>query len=92
VLIVVAILTVIVVAIGMAFYHLHSRSTGCGPAHLVVGIVTFCALGLASPSSSQCDALGHRHGLYFPCVHLRRLLPARQVRSRPIADWFPIFP
>jgi len=96
VLIVVAILTVIVVSIGMAFYHLHF------PYHLaavlitlVVGIVTFCALGLAVtvivPNADAAPAIVN--GLYFPVVFISGVfypLAQGSVLAR-IADWFPIF-
>jgi len=96
VLIVVAILTVIVVALGMAFYHLHF------PFHplavlvtLVVGIVTFCALGLAVtvivPNADAAPAIVN--GLYFPVVFISGVfypLAQGSVLAR-IADWFPIF-
>ena len=88
VLIVVAILTVIVVGIGMAFYDLHF------PFHplavlvtLLVGIVTFCALGLAVtilvPNADAAPAI--INGIYFPVVFISGSVLAR------IADWFPIF-
>jgi len=96
VLIVVAILTVVVVGIGMAFYHLHF------PFHpfavlvtLVVGIVTFCALGLAVtvivPNADAAPAIVN--GLYFPVVFISGVfypLAQGSVLAR-IADWFPIF-
>ena len=96
VLIVVAILTVLVVAIGMAFYHLHF------PYHvlavvltLVVGIVTFCALGLAVtilvPNADAAPAI--INGIYFPVVFISGVFyPLAQGSTLArIADWFPIF-
>ena len=96
VLIVVAILTVVMVAIGMAFYHLHF------PFHpaavlvtLLVGIVTFCALGLAVtilvPNADAAPAVVN--GIYFPVVFISGVfypLAQGSVLAR-IADWFPIF-
>jgi ABC-2 type transport system permease protein len=96
VLIVVAILTVLVVAMGMAFYHLHF------PYHpaavlvtLVVGIVTFCSLGLAVtilvPNADAAPAIVN--GLYFPIVFISGVfypLAQGSILAR-IADWFPIF-
>jgi len=96
VLIVVAILTVVMVAIGMASYHLHF------PFHpaavlvtLLVGIVTFCALGLAVtilvPNADAAPAVVN--GIYFPVVFISGVfypLAQGSVLAR-IADWFPIF-
>ena len=96
VLIVVAILTVLVVSLGIAFYGLHF------PYHvvavlvtLVVGIVTFCALGLAVtilvPNADAAPAVVN--GLYFPIVFISGVfypLAQGSVLAR-IADWFPIF-
>jgi ABC-2 type transport system permease protein len=96
VLIVVAILTVLVVGIGMFFYHLHF------PYHplavlltLLVGIVTFCALGLAVtilvPNADAAPAI--INGIYFPVVFISGVfypLAQGSVLAR-IADWFPIF-
>ena len=96
VLIVVALLTVFVVGIGMAFYNLHF------PFHplavlvtLVVGIVTFCALGLAVtilvPNADAAPAI--INGIYFPVVFISGVfypLSQGSVLAR-IADWFPIF-
>ena len=73
VLINVALLTVLVVAIGMAFYHLHF------PYHVVavvvtllVGIVTFCALGMAvTILITNADAApAVINGIYFPIVFI----------------------
>jgi len=96
VLIVVAILTVIVVAIGMAFYHLHFPfHPGAVLVTLLVGIVTFCALGLAVtvivPNADAAPAIVN--GLYFPVVFISGVfypLAQGSVLAR-IADWFPIF-
>jgi ABC-2 type transport system permease protein len=96
VLIVVSILSVLVVTLGIAFYHLHF------PYHLaavlvtlVVGIVTFCALGLAVtilvPNADAAPAI--INGLYFPVVFISGVfypLTQGSVLAR-IADWFPIF-
>ena len=96
VLIVVAVLTVLVVALGLAFYNLHF------PYHpfavvltLVVGIITFCALGLAVtilvPNADAAPAI--INGLYFPVVFISGVfypLAQGSVLAR-IADWFPIF-
>ena len=96
VLIVVAILTVIVVSLGLAFYDLHF------PYHpfavvvtLFVGIVTFCALGLAVtvlvPNADAAPAI--INGLYFPVVFISGVfypLAQGSVLAR-IANWFPIF-
>ena len=96
VLIIVALLTVLIVGIGMAFYHLHF------PYHpfavlvtLVVGIVTFCALGLAVtilvPNADAAPAVVN--GIYFPVVFISGVfypLAQGSVLAR-IADWFPIF-
>ena len=96
VLIVVAILTVIVVSLGIAFYDLHF------PYHpfavvvtLLVGIVTFCALGLAVtvlvPNADAAPAI--INGLYFPVVFISGVfypLAQGSVLAR-IANWFPIF-
>jgi ABC-2 type transport system permease protein len=95
VLINVAILAVVVVGIGMAFYHLHF------PYHpaavvltLLVGIVTFCALGLAVtvivPNADAAPAVVN--GIYFPIVFISGVfypLSSGSVLSR-IADWFPV--
>ncbi|HVC67876.1 MAG TPA: ABC transporter permease [Acidimicrobiales bacterium] len=96
VLIVVAILTVIVVAIGMAFYHLHFPfHPGAAVLTLVVGIVTFCSLGLAVtvlvPNADAAPAVVN--GLYFPVVFISGVfypLAQGSVLAR-IADVFPIF-
>jgi len=96
VLIVVAILTVLVVSIGMAFYHLHfPYHLGAVLLTLLVGIVTFCALGLAVtilvPNADAAPAIVN--GLYFPVVFISGVfypLAQGSVLAR-IADWFPIF-
>ena len=95
VLINVALLTVLVVGIGMVFYHLHF------PYHpvavvvtLLVGIVTFCALGLAvTVLVTNADAApAVINGIYFPIVFISGVfypLTNGSVLSR-IADYFPI--
>jgi ABC-2 type transport system permease protein len=96
VLIVVALLTVLVVAIGMAFYHLHFPfHPGAVLVTLLVGIVTFCALGLAVtilvPNADAAPAIVN--GIYFPIVFISGVfypLSQGSVLAR-IADWFPIF-
>ena len=91
----VVLLAVLVVGIGMAFYHLHF------PYHpaavvltLLVGIVTFCALGLAVtvivPNADAAPAV--INGIYFPIVFISGVfypLSNGSVLSR-IADWFPV--
>ena len=96
VLIVVAILTVLVVGIGMAFYHLHfPYHPGAVLVTLLVGIVTFCALGLAVtilvPNADAAPAIVN--GIYFPVVFISGVfypLAQGSVLAR-IAAWFPIF-
>jgi ABC-2 type transport system permease protein len=95
VLINVALLTVLVVAIGMAFYHLHF------PYHVVavlvtllVGIVTFCALGMAvTILITNADAApAVINGIYFPIVFISGVfypLGSTSVLSK-IANYFPI--
>ncbi len=96
VLVVVALLSVLVIALGMSFYNLHF------PFHplavlvtLFVGIVTFCALGLAVtvivPNADAAPAV--INGIYFPVVFISGVfypLAQGSVLAR-IADWFPIF-
>ena len=96
VLVVVAIITVLIVGIGMTSYHLHF------PYHplavlvtLVVGIITFCALGLAVtilvPNADAAPAI--INGIYFPVVFISGVfypLAQGSVLAR-IADWFPVF-
>ena len=91
----VALLAVVVVGIGMTFYHLHF------PYHpaavvltLLVGIVTFCALGLAVtvivPNADAAPAVVN--GIYFPIVFISGVfypLSNGSVLSR-IADYFPV--
>ncbi len=91
----VAVLTIVVVGIGMSFYHLHF------PYHplatvvtLVVGIVTFCALGLAVtiiiPNADAAPAV--INGIYFPIIFISGVfypISNGSVLSK-IADWFPI--
>jgi ABC-2 type transport system permease protein len=91
----VAILAVIVLGIGMVFYHLHF------PYHvpallvtLLVGIVTFCALGLAvTILVTNADAApAVINGIYFPIVFISGVfypLSNGSVLSR-IADYFPV--
>jgi ABC-2 type transport system permease protein len=95
VLINVAILTVLVVGLGMAFYHLHF------PYHpfaallaLLVGVVTYSALGLAVtviiPNADAAPAV--INGIYFPIVFISGVfypLSNGSVLTR-IADYFPI--
>ena len=91
----VALLTVVVVGIGMVFYHLHF------PFHplavlltLLVGIVTFCALGMAvTILVTNADAApAVINGIYFPIVFISGVfypLSNGSVLSR-IADYFPV--
>jgi ABC-2 type transport system permease protein len=95
VLINVAVLSVLVVGIGMSFYHLHF------PYHLLavvvtllIGIVTFCALGLAVttivPNADAAPAV--INGIYFPIVFISGVfypISNGSVLSK-IADYFPI--
>jgi ABC-2 type transport system permease protein len=91
----VAVLSVLVVGIGMSFYHLHF------PFHLLatlltllVGIVTFCALGLAVttfvPNADAAPAV--INGIYFPIVFISGVfypINNGSVLSK-IADYFPV--
>ena len=91
----VALLTVLVVGIGMVFYHLHF------PYHLaavlltlLIGIVTFCALGMAvTVLVTNADAApAVINGIYFPIVFISGVfypLSNGSVLSR-IADYFPV--
>ncbi len=91
----VALLTVLVVGIGMVFYHLHF------PYHLLavlvtllIGIVTFCALGMAvTILVTNADAApAVINGIYFPIVFISGVfypLSNGSVLSR-IADYFPV--
>ena len=96
VVIVVAVLTVLVVAVGVAAYHLHvPYHPGAAVLTLLVGIVTFCALGLAVtilvPNAEAAPAV--INGIYFPVVFISGVfypLAPDSVLAR-IADWFPIF-
>ncbi len=95
VLINVAVLTVVVVGIGMTFYHLHF------PYHplaavitMLVGIVTFCSLGLAVtvivPNADAAPAV--INGIYFPIVFISGVfypLSNGSVLSQ-IAGYFPV--
>jgi ABC-2 type transport system permease protein len=95
VLINVALLSALVVGIGMVFYHLHF------PYHLpavlltlLIGIVTFCALGLAvTVLVTNADAApAVINGIYFPIVFISGVfypLSNGSVLSR-IADYFPV--
>ena len=91
----VAILSVLVVGIGMSAYHLHF------PYHLpatlltlLVGIVTFCSLGLAVttivPNADAAPAV--INGIYFPIIFISGVfypIGDGSVLSK-IADYFPI--
>lgn len=96
VVIVVAILTVLVVGLGMVGYHLHfPYHPWAALVTLAVGIVTFCALGLAVtilvPNADAAPAI--INGLYFPVVFISGVfypLAQGSVLAR-IALWFPIF-
>jgi ABC-2 type transport system permease protein len=87
---------VLVVGIGMAFYNLHFPfHPGAVLVTLLVGIVTFCALGLAVtilvPNADAAPAIVN--GIYFPVVFISGVfypLSQGSVLAR-IADWFPIF-
>jgi ABC-2 type transport system permease protein len=91
----VAVLTVLVVGIGMSFYHLHF------PYHplaalvaLLVGIVTFCALGLAVttivPNADAAPAV--INGIYFPIIFISGVFYPVSNGSvlAQIADYFPV--
>ena len=96
VLIVVTILTVIVVAMGMAFYHLHfPYHPAAVVVTLLVGIVTFSSLGLAVtilvPNADAAPAIVN--GIYLPVVFISGVfypLAQGSVLAR-IAAWFPVF-
>jgi ABC-2 type transport system permease protein len=95
VLINVGLLAVLVVGIGMVFFHLHF------PYHpfavvvtLLIGIVTFCALGLAvTVLVTNADAApAVINGIYFPIVFISGVfypLSDGSVLSK-IADYFPV--
>jgi ABC-2 type transport system permease protein len=91
----VAILTGVVVGIGMTFYHLHfAYHLAAVAVTLLVGIVTFCALGLAVtvivPNADAAPAV--INGIYFPIVFISGVfypLSNGSVLSK-IADYFPI--
>jgi ABC-2 type transport system permease protein len=95
VLINVALLTVVVVAIGMSVYHLHvPYHPGAAVITLLIGIVTFSALGLAVtvivPNADAAPAVVN--GIYLPVVFISGVfypLSNGSVLSR-IADWFPV--
>lgn len=91
----VALLTVLVVCIGLAFYHLHvPYHPGAAVVTLVVGIVTFCALGLAVtvivPNADAAPAV--INGIYFPIVFISGVFYpiGNQSVLAKIADWFPV--
>jgi ABC-2 type transport system permease protein len=95
VLINVAILAVVVVSIGMAFYHLHfPYHVGATVLTLVVGIVTFGAIGVAVtvivPNADAAPAV--INGLYFPIVFVSGVFYPISNTSvlAHIADVFPI--
>jgi ABC-2 type transport system permease protein len=91
----VAVLAVVVVGIGMGFYHLHfPYHPGATALTLVVGIVTFGALGLAVtvivPNADAAPAV--INGIYFPIVFISGVfypISSGSVLSR-IADYFPV--
>ncbi|MGA8726871.1 MAG: ABC transporter permease [Acidimicrobiales bacterium] len=95
VLINVAILTVLVVGLGMSFYHLHfPYHPAAALLTLLVGIVTFSALGLAVtvivPNADAAPAV--INGIYFPIVFISGVfypLSNGSVLTK-IADYFPI--
>jgi ABC-2 type transport system permease protein len=95
VLINIAILTVLVVGIGVAFYHLHfPYHPGAALVTLLVGVVTYAALGLAVtviiPNADAAPAV--INGIYFPIVFISGVfypLSNGSVLTR-IADFFPI--
>ncbi len=91
----VAILAVLVVGIGMVSYHLHfPYHPAATVLTLLVGIVTFCALGLAvTVLVTNADAApAVINGIYFPIVFISGVfypVSNGSVLSR-IADWFPV--
>jgi ABC-2 type transport system permease protein len=91
----VAILAVIVVGIGMVFYHLHfPYHLAAALVTLAVGIVTFCALGLAvTILVTNADAApAVVNGIYLPIVFISGVfypVSSGSVLSK-IADFFPI--
>jgi ABC-2 type transport system permease protein len=91
----VAILTIVVVGIGVAFYHLHfPYHVAAVVVTLLVGIVTFCALGLAvTVLVTNADAApAVINGIYFPIVFISGVfypLGNTSVLSK-IADFFPV--
>ncbi len=91
----VAILTVLVVGIGMIFYHLHfPYHPAATVLTLLVGVVTFCSLGLAvTVLVTNADAApAVINGIYFPIVFISGVfypLSNGSVLSR-IADYFPV--
>jgi ABC-2 type transport system permease protein len=91
----VAILAVIVVGLGMAFYDLHfPYHPGAALLTLLVGIVTYSALGLAVtvfiPNADAAPAV--INGIYFPIVFISGVFyPLSSGSVLPkIADYFPI--
>ncbi len=91
----VAILAVLVVGIGMAFYHLHfPYHPAAVVVTLMVGIVTYSSLGLAVtvfvPNADAAPAV--INGIYFPIVFISGVfypLSNGSVLSK-IADYFPV--
>ncbi len=95
IMITVALLTVLTVCIGLAFYHLHfPYHPGAAVLTLAVGIVTFCALGLAVtviiPNADAAPAV--INGIYFPIVFISGVFYpiANGSVLAKIADWFPV--
>ena len=82
-------------AIGMVFYHLHFPYHPCAVlVTLLVGIVTFCALGMAvTILVTNADAApAVINGIYFPIVFISGVfypLAQGSVLAR-IADYFPV--
>jgi ABC-2 type transport system permease protein len=91
----VVVLAVVVVGIGMAFYHLHfPYHVAATLITLLVGIVTFGAIGLAVtvivPNADAAPAV--INGIYFPIVFISGVfypIGNRSVLSK-IADYFPV--
>ena len=91
----VAALVVMVVGIGMVFYHLHfPYHLAAVVVTLLVGIVTFAALGLAVtvivPNGEAAPAV--INGIYFPIVFISGVfypISSGSVLSK-IADYFPV--
>ncbi len=91
----VVLLTALVVAIGMVGYHLHFPYHPLAAAvTLLVGVVTFCALGLAVTVliSNGEAAPAVINGIYFPVVFISGVfypISNSSVLSK-IADYFPV--